>query len=87
MIWGITNDKGCDGDGIVVPGMIIGMTRGICTVLLVVCCASGFISGTISGIYKCSHPVIRAIGVSHAACKDEFRQNILSHSWSVFLCL
>ena len=32
------------------------------------------------------HPFIyiRAIGVSHTACKDEFRQNIRSHSWSVF---
>ena len=27
--------------------------------------------------------VIRAIGISHTACKDEFRQNIRSHSWSV----
>ena len=27
--------------------------------------------------------VIRAIGVSHTACKDEFR-NLRSHSWSVF---
>ena len=34
-----------------------------------------------------SHPVIRAIGVSHTACKDEFRQNLRSHSWSVFLLL
>ena len=25
------------------------------------------------------------IGVSHTTCKDEFRQNIRSHSWSVFL--
>ena len=31
-----------------------------------------------------TQPVIRAIGVSHTACKDEFRQNIRSHSWSVF---
>ena len=30
---------------------------------------------------------IRAIGVSHTACKDEFRQNLWSHSWSVFLFL
>ena len=30
-----------------------------------------------------TQPVIRAIGVSHTACKDEFRQNIRSHSWSV----
>ena len=29
-------------------------------------------------------PVIRAIGVSHTARKDEFRQNLQSHSWSVF---
>ena len=29
-------------------------------------------------------PVIRAIGASHAACKYEFRQNLQSHSWSVF---
>ena len=28
--------------------------------------------------------VIRAVGVSHTACKDEFRQDIRSHSWSVF---
>ena len=27
--------------------------------------------------------VMRAIGVSHAACKDVFRQNLRSHSWSV----
>ena len=25
-----------------------------------------------------------AIGVSHIACKDEFRRNLRSHSWSVF---
>ena len=31
-----------------------------------------------------TNPVIRAIGVSHKASKDEFRQNIRSHSWSVF---
>ena len=31
-----------------------------------------------------TQPVIRAIGVSHTACKDEFRQNPRSHSWSVF---
>ena len=30
-----------------------------------------------------TQPVIRAIGVSHTACKDEFRQNLRSHSWSV----
>ena len=28
---------------------------------------------------------MRAIGVSHTACKDEFRQNLRSHTWSVFL--
>ena len=28
--------------------------------------------------------VIRAIGVSHTACKDEFRRNLRFHSWSVF---
>ena len=27
-----------------------------------------------------TQPVIRAIGVSHTACKDEFRQNLRSHS-------
>ena len=32
-----------------------------------------------------TQPVIRAIGVSQTACKDEFRQNLRSHSWSVFL--
>ena len=26
---------------------------------------------------------MRAIGVSHTACKDEFRRNLRSHSWSV----
>ena len=31
-----------------------------------------------------TQPVVRAIGVSHTACKDEFRQNLRSHSWSVF---
>ena len=31
-----------------------------------------------------THTIIRAIGVSHTACKDEFRQNLRSHSWSVF---
>ena len=31
-----------------------------------------------------TQPAIRAIGVSHTACKDEFRQNLRSHSWSVF---
>ena len=34
-----------------------------------------------------THPVVRAIGVSHTACRDEFRQNLRSHSWSVFLFL
>ena len=34
-----------------------------------------------------THPVIRAIGVSHTACKCEFRQNLRSHSWSVILFL
>ena len=36
---------------------------------------------------KYVQPVIRVIGVSHTACKDEFRQNLRSHSWSVFLFL
>ena len=27
---------------------------------------------------------MRAIGVSHTACKDEFRRNLRSHSWSAF---
>ena len=32
-----------------------------------------------------SQPVIRAIGVSHThPCKDEFRRNLRSHSWSRF---
>ena len=31
-----------------------------------------------------TQPVMRAIGISHTACKDEFRQNIRSHNWSVF---
>ena len=31
-----------------------------------------------------TQPVIRAIEVSHTACKYAFRQNIRSHSWSVF---
>ena len=31
-----------------------------------------------------TQPAIRAIGVSHTAYKDVFRQNIRSHSWSVF---
>ena len=33
-----------------------------------------------------TQPVIRAIGVSHTACKDEFRQNLRPHSsWSFFI--
>ena len=28
--------------------------------------------------------VMRAIEVSHTACKDEFRRNLRSHCWSVF---
>ena len=31
-----------------------------------------------------TQPVIRAIGVSHTACEDEFRRNLRSHSCSVF---
>ena len=31
-----------------------------------------------------TQPVKRAIGVSHTACEDEFRQNLRSHSWRVF---
>ena len=31
-----------------------------------------------------TQPVTRAIGVSHTACKDEFRQNLRFHSWSAF---
>ena len=31
-----------------------------------------------------TQPVIRAIVVSHTACKYEFRQSIRSHRWSVF---
>ena len=31
-----------------------------------------------------AQPAIRAIGVSHTACKYEFRHNIRNHSWSVF---
>ena len=34
-----------------------------------------------------TQPVPRATGVSHTACKDEFRQNLRSHSWSVFFFL
>ena len=30
---------------------------------------------------------IRAIGVSHTACKDEFRQNFRSHSWWLVECI
>ena len=32
-----------------------------------------------------THTVIRAIGVSHTACKYEFRQKLRSHSWSVYI--
>ena len=35
-------------------------------------------------IYEDTQLVMRAIGVSHTACKDEFRRNLRSHSWSVF---
>ena len=31
-----------------------------------------------------THPVTRAIGVSHTACKDEFRRNVPSYRWSFF---
>ena len=34
-----------------------------------------------------TYPVVRAIGVSHTACKYEFRRNLRYHSWSVFLFL
>ena len=34
-----------------------------------------------------THPVIRAIGVSHTGCKDEFRRKLRSHSWNLFLFL
>ena len=34
-----------------------------------------------------THPVIRAIGVPHTAWKDDFRQDLRSHSRSVFLFL
>ena len=34
-----------------------------------------------------TQPAIRAIGVSHTACKDEFRLNIRSHSWSAIFFL
>ena len=30
-----------------------------------------------------THPGTRAIGVSHTACKDEFRRNLRRHVWSV----
>ena len=30
-----------------------------------------------------TQPVIRAIGVSHTACKEVFPQNFRSHNWSV----
>ena len=33
-----------------------------------------------------THPVIRAIGVSHTACEDEFQPSLPSHgSWSIFV--
>ena len=32
-----------------------------------------------------TQPVIRAIGELHTACKDECRQNLPSHNWSVFI--
>ena len=32
-----------------------------------------------------TQPEIRAIGVSHTACKDEFRRNLRSHSWCIFI--
>ena len=38
-----------------------------------------------SPTYKDTQPVIRAIGVSHTACKYEFRRNLRPRSWSVFL--
>ena len=41
----------------------------------------------VADLYMDTQPVIRAIGVSHTACKDEFRQNLRSHSWRVFLFL
>ena len=34
-----------------------------------------------------TQPEIRAIEISHTACKDEIRQNLRSHSWSVALFL
>ena len=35
-------------------------------------------------LHEDTHLVIRATGVSHTACKDEFRRNLRSHSWYVF---
>ena len=35
------------------------------------------------GVYP--HPVIRAVGVSHTACEDEFRRNLRSHNSRVRL--
>ena len=32
-----------------------------------------------------THPIIRALGISHTACKYEFRRNLRSHTSSVFL--
>ena len=34
-----------------------------------------------------THPVLRAIGVTHAACKNkcEFRRNLRSHRWECIL--
>ena len=34
-------------------------------------------------LYQDTQPVIHAIGLSHTACKYEFRQSARSHSWSV----
>ena len=48
-------------------------------------------AGTKRGVADLSYPlmrthkpVVRGIGVSYTACKDEFRQNPPSHSWNVF---
>ena len=41
--------------------------------------------GLILSLNEDTRLVMRAIGVvSHTACKDEFRRNLRSHSWSVF---
>ena len=37
-----------------------------------------------TGIIEDTHPVTRAIGVSHTACKYDFRRNLRSHSGSVY---